>query len=148
MHHKLREAYPSPRLPLRVVETAPAEPEPLRLINNLPQGDLQLEMPGFNFPESELVPALPLVAYENAGGKPNQRGRGAPIEQRLFVNVLVEYEQKQRGRHGLSRLNTTYRDVKSWLYPNGTNNPKKVIIPRLRQGFMESSQSLVYVGTP
>ena len=134
LHDKIKNTFPSPRLPLRIAETAPAEPEQMVLINNLPQGEEQLELPGFIFPETELVPALPLVAYENAGGKLKQPGRGAPIEQRLFVNVLVEYEQKQRGQHNLSRLFTTYRDVKSWLYPNGSTDSKKVLIPRLRQG--------------
>ena len=134
LHDKIKNTFPSPRLPLTTAETVPAKPEQLMLINNLPQEKLQLELPGLVFPETELVPALPLVAYENAGGNPVQRGRGAPIEQRLFVNVLVEYEQRQRGQHDLSRLYTTYRDVKSWLYPNGSTDSKKVLIPRLRQG--------------
>ncbi len=137
LHANIRDTYPLPRLSMTQNETAPAETEQLALISPLPQEGLQLELPGFVFPESELVPALPLVTYENAGGKPNQRGRGAPIDQRLFFNILVEYNHKMRGLYGLSRLNTTYRDVKEWLYPEGTTNPKKVLIPRLRKGLWD-----------
>ena len=132
--HAIGETYPAPRLPMTVMETVPGEPEQLMLISNLPQVDLQLELPGFEFPESELVPALPLVAYETVGGRPSQQGGGAPISQRLFANILVEYAQKKRGVYGMSRLNTNYRDVKSWLYPKGTTNPKSVLIPRLYKG--------------
>ena len=134
LHHSLRRSAPSPRLKLEVVEELPAGFEQMTLFNNLPQGSLQLELPGFVFSESEIVPALPLVAYENAGGRSRQSGRGAPIEQRLFVNVLIEYEQRLRSMFNTSRLNTTYRDVKSWLYPTGTKEPRKTLIPKLYKG--------------
>lgn len=137
LHHAIGETHPAPRLPMTVMETVPGESEQLMLITNLPQVDLQLELPGFEFPESELVSALPLEAYETVGGRPSQAGRGAPISQRLFFNILVEYGQKQRGVHGISRLNTNYRDVKSWLYPQGTTNPRSVLIPRLYKGMYE-----------
>ena len=129
LHHAIGETHPTPRLPMTVMETVPGEPEQLMLLKSLPQVELQLELPGFVFPESELVPALPLEAYDTVGGKPSQQGGGAPISQRLFCNVLVEYAQKQRGLYSTARLNTNYRDVKSWLYPKGTTNPKSVLIP-------------------
>ena len=137
IHDAIRDTFPSPRLNMTVMETMPGAPEQLMLLKNLPQGELQLELPGFVFPESELVPALPLKAYETVGGKPNQQGGGAPISQRLFCNILLEYAQKQRGLYGTARLNTNYRDVKSWLYPKGTTNPKSVLIPRLYKGMYE-----------
>ena len=137
LHHAMGETHHAPRLNMTVMETIPGGPEQLMLITNLPQVDLQLELPGFEFPESELVPALPLEASETIGGRPSQPGGGAPISQRLFFNILVEYAQKQRGLHGTSRLNTNYRDVKSWLYPKGTTNPKSVLIPRLYKGMYE-----------
>ena len=137
LHHAISETHHAPRLKMTVMETIPGGPEQLMLITNLPQVDLQIELPGFEFPESELVPALPLEASETIGGRPSQPGGGAPISQRLFFNILVEYAQKQRGLHGTSRLNTNYRDVKSWLYPNGTTNPKSVLIPRLYKGMYE-----------
>ena len=137
LHHAISETHHAPRLNMTVMETIPGGPEQLMLITNLPQVDLQIELPGFEFPESELVPALPLEASETIGGRPSQPGGGAPISQRLFFNILVEYAQKQRGLHGTSRLNTNYRDVKSWLYPNGTTNPKSVLIPRLYKGMYE-----------
>ena len=137
IHDAIRDTFPSPRSNMTVMETMPGESEQLMLIKNLPQVELQLELPDFVFPESELVPALPLKASETVGGRPSQQGRGAPISQRLFFNILVEYELKQRGLYHTSRLNTNYRDVKSWLYPNGTTNSKKKIIPSLYKGLYE-----------
>ena len=137
LHHAIGETHHAPRLRMTVMDTVPGKPEQTMLITNLPQGDLQLELPGFEFPESELVPALPLEAYETVGGRPSQTGRGAPISQRLFFNILVEYAQKQRGLYGTSRLNTNYRDVKSWLYPQGTKEPKNRLIPRIYKGMYE-----------
>ena len=134
LHKAISETHHAPRLPMTVMETVPGESEQLMLITNLPQVEMQLELPGFAFPESEIVPALPLEVHETTGGRPSQQGGGAPISQRLFVNILVEYAQKQRGVYGMSRLNTNYRDVKSWLYPKGTTNPKSVLIPRLYKG--------------
>ena len=134
LQHPLRNSAPSPRLNSEVIEELPPGIEQMSIFSNLPQGDLQMELPGFVFPESEIVPALPLVAYEKAGGRPKQSGPGAPIEQRLFANVLIEYEQRQRSMFNTARLNTTYRDVKSWLYPNGTKEPRKTLIPKLYRG--------------
>ena len=134
LHNALRESYPAQQLNLQGVETIPRRGEDMKLFTDLPQGELQLTMPGFAFPESELVPALPLVAYKGAGGKAFAPGRGAPIEQRLFINVLIEYMHRERGLHPLAQLKTTYRDVKSWLYPNGTKDPKSKLIPRLYEG--------------
>lgn len=134
LHHNMRDTFPSPRLKLTQTESSPAESKQMQFINDLPHGDIQLELPGFILPEPQLVPALPLIAYENAEGKPPAGGRGAPISQRLFINVLVEYEQEKRGLYSTSRLNATYRDIKSWLYPNGTKESRKKLIPRLYEG--------------
>ena len=134
LQHSLRNSAPSPRLNFEVIEELPPGIEQMSIFSNLPQGNLQMELPGFVFPESEIVPALPLEAYEKAGGRTRQSGTGAPIEQRLFVNVLIEYEQRLRSMFNTARLNTTYRDVKSWLYPNGTKEPRKTLIPKLYKG--------------
>ena len=134
LHNALRDSYPSPRLPLEIVSTVPRHEEDMKLFTDLPQGGMQLTMPGFEFPETELVPALPLVAYEGAGGKSLSRGRGAPIDQRLFINVLIEYMHRERGQYDIAQLKSNYRDVKSWLYPNGTTMPKSKLIPSLYKG--------------
>ena len=127
LHHAVQDTF---SLSVSIGETAPAEPEQTQLFGNMPQEGLQLEIPGFEFPESELVPALPFIARKTGG-------TGAPIADRLFANVLIEYQQSQRGMFNLSRLETTYRDVKAWLWPNGTTDPKKVLIPRLYRGLKE-----------
>ena len=134
LHNALKDSYPSPRLPLELVSTTPRHEEGMKLFTDLPQGGMQLRMPGFEFPETELVPALPLVAYEGAGGNSLSRGRGAPVDQRLFINVLIEYMHRERGQYEIAQLKTNYRDVKSWLYPNGTTIPKSKLIPRLYEG--------------
>ena len=134
IHSALKDSYPLPQLPLEIVSTTPRYEEEMKLFTDLPRGGMQLTMPGFEFPETELVPALPLVAYEGAGGKSLSRGRGAPVEQRLFINVLIEYMHRERGQYEIAQLKTNYRDVKSWLYPNGTTIPKSKLIPRLYEG--------------
>ena len=103
-------------------------------VGSFPQAPREIQgvLPGFEFPGSELVPALPLVAYDAAGGK-TKSGRGAPIDQRLFVNLLIEYPKHER--FGVARLSTTFQDILDWLYPNGTTDAKKVLIPRLQTGF-------------
>ena len=132
LHEALRDSFPSPRWNLHINEDLPAGGR--EVLTNLSQSELQMELPGFEFPETELVPALPLVTYEGAGGKSLSKGRGAPIEQRLFINVLLEYQHSERASWNISRLGTTYRDIISWLYPNGTNLSKRILIPRLHQG--------------
>ena len=132
LHKALRDSFPSPRWNLHIGEELPTGGA--EMLTNLSQGELQMELPGFKFPETELVPALPLVTYEGAGGKSLSKGRGAPIEQRLFINVLLEYQHQVRASWNVSRLGTTYGDIISWLYPNGTNLSKKILIPRLYHG--------------
>ena len=132
LHESLRTSFPSPRWNLHISEELPTGAE--EMLTHLSQGELQMELPGFEFPETELVPALPLVTYDGAGGKSLSKGRGAPIEQRLFINALLEYQHQERTSWTVSRLGTTYGDIISWLYPNGTNLSKKILIPRLYQG--------------
>lgn len=124
MLHKIRDSFPSGETQGEGFD-----------IGSFPQGSREIQgtLPGFEFPESEIVPALPLVAYNAAGGTPGGRGRGAPIDQRLFVNLLIEYPKHEH--LGVARLETTYRDILSWLYPNGTTASKKDLVPRLREGF-------------
>lgn len=122
--HKIRDSFPP------AVHTQ-AE---LLDVGGLPQGgrDIQGILPGFEFPESEIVPALPLVAYEQAGGNPGGRGRGAPIEQRLFVNLLIGYPKQVQ--LSVARMRITYRDILQWLYPTGIRESKKTLVPKLREG--------------
>ena len=123
MPHKIRDSFPA-------VESQGEGFD----VGNFPQGGREIQgvLPGFEFPKSEIVPALPLVAYDTAGGK-TKSGRGAPIDQRLFVNLLIEYPKHER--FGVTRIGTTYRDIRGWLYPNGTRESKKTLIPKLQEGF-------------
>ena len=97
-----------------------------RLIGNneeLPVGMIQPPseptqgwLPGFER-QSVIVPALPLQVYEAAGGKPTPGGKGAPLDQRLFVSTLCAYPLGEQEPDGARRLETTLRDITSWAYP-------------------------------
>ena len=139
----IRNTHPalSQRLPLEIAEFG--QDRQMELMHNLPMGSVQLDLPFIEFPKDEIVPALPFFAHETKDGRPTRGGRGAPIEERLFMNVLLEWGIGE-DRWGLTRLNSTYGDVLSWLYPNGTTAAKKDLIPRLREGFYRLHTQLVY----
>ena len=139
----IRNTHPalSQRLPLEIAEFG--QDRQMELMHNLPMGSVQLDLPFIEFPKDEIVPALPFFALETKDGRPTRGGRGAPIEERLFMNVLLEWGIGE-DRWGLTRLNSTYGDVLSWLYPNGTTAAKKDLIPRLREGFYRLHTQLVY----
>ena len=115
----------------------------MKLMHNLPMGGVQLDLPFIEFPKDEIVPALPFFAADTKDGSPPRGGRGAPIEDRLWINVLLEWGLG-KDQWGLTRLNSTFGDVISWLYPNGTTAAKKDLIPRLREGFYRLHTQLVY----
>jgi len=139
----IRSTHPplSQRLPLEIAEIG--QDRQMELMHNLPMGGMQLDLPFIEFPKDEIVPSLPFFAHETKDGRPTRGGRGAPIEERLFMNVLLEWGIG-KDRWGLTRLNSTYGDVLSWLYPNGTTAAKKDLIPRLREGFYRLHTQLVY----
>ena len=53
LHESLRNSFPSPRWNLHISGELPARGE--EMLTNLSQGELQKELPGFEFPETELV---------------------------------------------------------------------------------------------
>lgn len=139
----IRNTHPplSQRLPLEIAEIG--QDRQMELMHNLPMGGVQLDLPFLDLAKDEIVPALPFLAYETKDGRPTRGGRGAPIEERLFINVLLEWGIGEN-QWGLTRLNSTFGDVLSWLYPNGTTAAKKELIPRLREGFYRLHAQLVY----
>ena len=109
----------------RKTQIAPDFLKQSRLVENserLPAGQMhengeptQLCLPGFER-QSIIVPALPLQVYEAAGGKPVQGGKGAPLDQRIFVSALCAYPLGEREPDGARRLETTLRDITRWSY--------------------------------
>ena len=80
----------------------------------------QLMIPDMIDEKSQLVPALPLDVYEASQGKPPRRGgKGAPLEQRIWVNAILAYPFAARQSDGSRRMETTLRDIIEWAYPKG-----------------------------
>ena len=77
----------------------------------------QAMLPGFEN-QSVIVPALPLQVYEAAGGKPAQGGKGAPLDQRIFIRALCAFPRGEREPCGARRLETTLRNITLWAYPS------------------------------
>ena len=133
--HNLRHSLPIPdskRLEM-TAEVLDCEPQQMRLMNALPKPPMQMELlPNIIPPESELVPILPLGAYESVKGA----GRGAPIEQRLFINVLIEHGLAEPDEFGIKTtiLTSHWGDILAWLYPNGTRESRTTLIPKLYKG--------------
>ena len=67
---------------------------------------------------SAIVPVLPLALYDLAGGAMQSRGRGAPVAQRLFFEVLMSVGRLDRVPGQTARVEVTYRDLVQWLWPN------------------------------
>ncbi len=77
------------------------------------------ELPLFlELPTQKSVPILDLV--DMAGVPVMMRGRGAPIEQRLFVRTLATVKPEDRQRQSV-RMALTLRELRDGLYPNGWN---------------------------
>ena len=98
------------------------------------QAPQTLMLPGFEPENSALVPALPLEIYGTGAGA----GRGAPLDERIWMNALTALPFGVRDRHGLPdsvRLTTTLRDIVAWLYPKGWNRTNQ--LPLIRKALYE-----------
>lgn len=90
---------------------------------NLGAMDGQAWLPGFEPPSSDLVPSLPLVLYDIAGGTSLARGRGAPLALRVFVEVALAVPLNQRSWR--SRMPVPIRDLIRWCWPGGWHSLKR-----------------------
>ena len=114
---------PSGILPasLRTAHREHADRLPLALDGQTPMGaapGAQAHLPGLEPPASALVPVLPLALYDLAGGAMQTRGRGAPVAQRLFFEVLMSVGRLDRAPGQTARVESTYRELVAWLWPN------------------------------
>ena len=92
-------------------------------------GEMQGWLPGFENNSSVIVYALPLEIYESARDTPAAAGRGAPLDQRIFINALLAHPYGERQRDGSVKLTTSLRDIRDWIYPNGWT--RKYDLPRI-----------------
>ena len=118
----------------RKTQIAPSFLKESRLVKSetlLPIGQLHTQapqtpmLPGFEPEGSALVPALPLDIYSTGTGS----GRGAPIDERIWINALIAlpYGQRVPNRsHRTVELKTTLRDIRDWLYPNGWTRTRQL----------------------
>ena len=95
---------------------------PLGLDRTTPLGPIQESeqgyLPGLE-PATSLVPPVPwLTLYDLTGVGPVQtRGRGAPLAQRLFVEVLTAVLIGDRDPEWSTAPPVTLRDLFEWLWP-------------------------------
>ena len=104
-----------------------------RLFANLPRqakpGRVETHEDMFNnLPElkanpNEIVPSLPLILFDAAGGKSTQPGRGAPLALRLFVETMLSTDRALRNGGRAQRLAITLDDLIELLWPNGWTGP-------------------------
>ena len=88
---------------------------------------------------SAVVPVLPLALYDLAGGAMQTRGRGAPVAQRLFFEVLMSVGRTDRLPGQTARVEVTYRDLVTWLWPNlhGRAWDRRRHLPALYRALLE-----------
>ena len=88
---------------------------------------------------SAIVPVLPLALYDLAGGAMQTRGRGAPVAQRLFFEVLMSVGRLDRVPGQTARVEVNYRRLVRWLWPNlhGRAWDRRRHLPALYRALLE-----------
>ena len=98
-----------------------AERLPLGLDRATPLGATDPEqgyLPGLEPPPSLVSPVPWLALYDLTGSGPVQtRGRGAPLAQRLFVEVLTAVHVGDRAPEWITAPPITLRDLFKWCWP-------------------------------
>ena len=92
---------------------------------------------GFEQPEPDRVPVLPLVAFDRHGGPSMTQGRGAAHAIRLYVETLLSLPPRLRrvGYGPPASLHARLRDVVAGLWPRGWHRARDW--PRLLAGLDE-----------
>lgn len=93
--------------------------------------DGKMWLPGLAPEPSPIVPALPLEIYNASDRIPPQKGRGASLELRIWINAILSYPFGERTSYDARKLNLTLRDFTEWLYPRGWNRTE--CLPRIRE---------------
>ena len=86
----------------------------------------QLILPGFGADVSMPTPALPLHLYDlGIGDAVEQRGRGAPLALRLWVESVLSVSVDARTGDRPVVLEVTLRELLAAIYPNGAPSPAR-----------------------
>ena len=68
-------------------------------------------------------------------------GRGAPIEERIWINALLALPLGEREAEGVVVLSTTLRDVVSWVYPKGWRRSQQ--LPLIREALFNVNNRVI-----
>ena len=79
--------------------------------------------PGFGLDRKRRAAALPLNLYDLGGGSSMERGRGAPLALRLWVESILAVRLSDRARNRPIAIEITLRELLAKLYP-GPRKPR------------------------
>ena len=97
------------------------------------RGGEQLKLPGFGLERTRITPALPLALYDLGGGSSMERGHGAPLALRLWVESILAVGLTDRANPWPTVLEIPLRDLLRKLYPNKRRPRPNEYWPRLMQ---------------
>ena len=97
------------------------------------RGGEQLKLPGFGLERARITPALPLALYDLGGGPSMERGHGAPLALRLWVESILAVGLTDRDRPWPTVLEIPLRDLLRKLYPSARRPRPNEYWPRLMQ---------------
>ena len=136
-----RDTHPRGILPIALGHACMERQESAQLPRVLSHGRLgpvaqeNASLPGLAPPPSALVPVLPLSLYNLAGGLRGDRGRGAPVAQRLFFEVLLSVRRLDRIPGRTATLSVPLRELIAWIWPNGWQRNRD--LPKLQRALLE-----------
>ena len=138
---------PAPLAPVRYEQHAAGDQAHLPFdwdaLGAVPVGDPddQAWLPGLAPEPSGLVPSLPLVLWDAAGGMNMARGRGAPLALRLWVEAMLAVPNGKRHWHA-TRVTCTLADLVAGLWPHGSYRRSKDL-PKLIRALRTVDQARV-----
>ena len=97
------------------------------------RGGEQLKLPGFGLERTRITPALPLALYDLGGGSSMERGHGAPLALRLWVESILAVGLTDRANPWPTVLEIPLRDLLRKLYPGKRRPRPNEYWPRIMQ---------------
>ena len=97
------------------------------------RGGEGLKLPGFGLERTRITPALPLALYDLGGGPSMERGHGAPLALRLWVESILAVGLTDRANPWPTVLEIPLRDLLRKLYPGKRRPRPNEYWPRLMQ---------------
>ena len=97
------------------------------------RGGEGLKLPGFGLERTRITPALPLALYDLGGGSSMERGHGAPLALRLWVESILAVGLTDRANPWPTVLEIPLRDLLRKLYPSKRRPRPNEYWPRLMQ---------------